>query len=234
MIPKIIHYCWFGKGEKSKLTKKCIDSWRKYCPEYEIKEWNEKDFDINMNNYTKKCIADAKYAFLSDYARLVIIERCGGIYLDTDVEVIKNFDDLLANEAFFGFENNQYVATGLGFGAEKNHITVQAMLKEYDCILDGQHEFITCPELNTNALLKLGLQQNGKLQNVAGAQIYPSEYFNPYDDPTGILRKTSNTISIHWYSKSWLSKSAIVRSRFTKPFHRILGVDCFKFLRRQE
>ena len=116
MIPKTIHYCWFGRGELSTKAKKCIQSWKKYCPDYEIIEWNEDNFDVNQNEYTKKVYAEKKFAFLSDYARLKIVYEQGGIYLDLDVEIIKPFCDLLDNKAFFGFENNEYVASGLGFG----------------------------------------------------------------------------------------------------------------------
>ena len=109
MIPKKIHYCWFGRGEKPKLAKKCIESWKKYCPDYEIVEWNEDNFDINQNEYTKYCYNNKKFAFLSDYARLMVVYKEGGIYFDTDVEVVRSFDDLLNNKAFVGFETDEYV-----------------------------------------------------------------------------------------------------------------------------
>ena len=232
MIPKTIHYCWFGRGEKPNLAKRCITSWQKNCPDYEIIEWNEDNFDINYNEYTKHCYLNKKYAFLSDYVRLLVIEKYGGIYFDTDVEVIKPLDKLLSEEAFYGFENDSFVATGLGFGAVPHHCTVNRMIKEYDTVTGGNHELITCPRLNTEALIPLGLIRNGKTQTVAGAKIYSREYFNPYDDPTGRLMKTENTISIHWYSKSWMSKHVILRSKITKPMHRIFGVDCFKWIKR--
>ena len=111
MIPKIIHYCWFGRGEKSKLAQKCIDSWKKYCPDYEIIEWNEDNFNIEMNGYTRMCYNQKKYAFLSDYVRLLVVEQYGGIYFDLDVELVKSLDDLLKHEAFFGFETDEYVAS---------------------------------------------------------------------------------------------------------------------------
>lgn len=231
MIPKKIHYCWFGGHEKPEKAKKCIESWKKYCPDYEIIEWNEQNFDVNQNEYTKMCAKEKKYAFLSDYARLVIIEKQGGIYLDTDVEVVRSFDKLLENQAFFGFENNEYVATGLGFGAVAHHKVVQLMEREYGYMLDGGGDVVTCPALNTKALEKIGLVKNGKYQVVEGAVIYPVDYFNPYDDTTGKLNKTSHTYSIHWYAKSWLDKKSIIRSKITKPFHRLFGVDCFAWIK---
>ena len=149
MIPKKIHYCWFGRGELSAKAQKCIKSWKKYCPDYEIIEWNEGNFDVNQNAYTKKVYNEMKFAFLSDYARLKIVYEQGGIYLDLDVEIIKPFDDLLDNKAFFGFENNDYVASGLGFGGEKGSTAVKSMLDEYDQLLDGTKDVIGCPALNT-------------------------------------------------------------------------------------
>ena len=116
MIPKKIHYCWFGRGQKPKLAQKCIDSWKKYCPDYEIIEWNEDNFDVNRNGYTRMCIEQKKYAFLSDYARLVVVAEHGGTHFDTDVELARSPNFLLTHGAFFGFETPEFVASGLGFG----------------------------------------------------------------------------------------------------------------------
>ena len=231
MIPKKIHYCWFGRSEKSKLTKKCISSWKQYCPDYEIIEWNEDNFNIDQHPYLRWCYDNQKWAFLSDFARLLIIKENGGIYFDTDVELIQKPDILLQYSAFFGFENNENIATGLGFGAEANHITVVAMIDLYMNIqrnADGSFPLIVCPALNTQALIPLGLCLNGERQSVKGAEILPVDFLNPYNDQTGVMTKTGNTISIHWYSKAWLDKKAVLRSQITKPFHRIFGVDCFR------
>ncbi len=231
MIPKKIHYCWFGRGKKPRLAEKCIASWKKFCPDYEITEWNEDNFDISVYPYAKYCLENKKWAFLSDFVRLIVVKEHGGIYFDTDVEVIRPFDTLLENGAFFGFENNEYIATGLGFGSEEGHPTVSAMLDEYLSLSsgeNGEYPLIVCPQLNTRALVPFGLEKNGKLQTVGGALILPAEYLNPYDDPTGRLKKTKNTCSVHWYSKSWMNKTTILRSRLTKPFHRVFGKDCFK------
>lgn len=235
MIPKVIHYCWFGQGEKPKLAKKCIDSWRKYCPDYKIIEWNEDNFDVYENEYTTYCFENKKWAFLSDYVRLRVINDNGGIYFDTDVEVIRPFDELLVYDAFFGFENSGYVASGLGFGSVANHCTVSAMLAEYDMLkTDDGINLIGCPTLNTNALVKLGLILNGNRQNVQGAEILPTDYLNPYENSTGRLNKTKNTFSIHWYAKSALSRKTIVISSITRPFHRVFGENCFAFLKKRK
>lgn len=232
MIPKTIHYCWFGRGEKPKLAQKCIASWKKFCPDYKIIEWNEDDFDVNMNGYTRMCYEQKKYAFLSDYARLFVVAQNGGLYFDTDVELLKSPDSLLEHEAFFGFETNEYVASGLGFGSVSHGTVIEAMLYAYDPLLDGQHGTVGCPRLNTAALVQLGLQQNGSYQDVASAIILPSDYLNPYESATGRIKKTANTISIHWYSAAWMSPKQKLRSMITRPLHRIFGVDAFKRFRK--
>lgn len=235
MIPKTIHYCWFGGNEKSKLAKKCINSWKKYCPDYEIIEWNESNFDVTQNDYLRFCYENKKWAFLSDLARLMIIYSEGGIYFDTDVEMIKSIDFLLEYEAFFGFENRKNIATGLGFGAIAHHSAVKTMIDQYEYLQrdkNKQYILIKCPQLNTQALNKRGVQLNGEIQYLKNMIILPAEYMNPYDDPTGVLRKTENTITIHWYSKSWLDKKSIVRSNITRPFHRIFGTECFKWVKK--
>lgn len=235
MIPKKIHYCWFGRNPLPEKAKKCIASWKKYCPNYEIIEWNEDNFDFDKHTYLRWCYAHKKWAFLSDLARLIVVYENGGIYFDTDVELIHCPDELLQYDAFYGFENNHYVATGLGFGAMKGHSTVLSMIRQYSGFhedADGNMEMVGCPLLNTKALLEHGLKLNGKKQEIDGAVILPADYLNPYDDPTGCLNKTVNTISIHWYSKSALSRKQILRSKLTKPFHRLFGVDCFKRRKR--
>lgn len=232
MIPKIIHYCWFGKGDKPKLAQKCIASWKKYCQEYEIIEWNEDNFDVNMNGYTRMCYAQKKYAFLSDYARLLVVAERGGLYFDTDVELLKAPDALLEHSAYFGFEDSNHINTGMGFGAEVGNPAVLAMLDQYTPLLNGDQGVIGCPKLNTQALTDRGLILNGQRQDLGIAVVYPADYFNPYDDPTGRLNKTKNTVSIHWYSKSWLSKGAILRSKIMKPIHRMFGKDAFRRFRK--
>ena len=234
MIPKKIHYCWFGRSKKPKLAEKCIESWKKYCPDYELIEWNEDNIDLNESTYIKYCYDNKKWAYLSDYIRLSVVEKYGGIYFDTDVELVKSIDDMLKFEAFFGFEADDYVASGLGFGAVAHHRVIQLMLEEYLLLgkqIEETREFVGCPILNTKALIKCGLLRNGEYQEVQGAHIFPADYFNPYDDATGRLNITSNTVSIHWYTKSALSKKTRFRSMLTRPIHRVFGVDCFKKLK---
>lgn len=221
MIPKTIHYCWFGMREKSKKINKCMQSWKKYCPDYEIIEWNESNIDIHENAYMEKCYQEKKYAFLSDYVRLVVLEKYGGVYLDTDVELVKSLDELLSNEAYVGFETKEYIATGLGFGTVAHGKMIRTMLGEYDQLLDGKSDYIGCPILNTKALVKLGMVKDGSVQYLTCCTVYPIEWFNPYDDPTGKLNITKNTVSIHWYAKTWMSKKTVIRSYLSKPLHRM-------------
>lgn len=236
MIPKVIHYCWFGRKELPRKAQKCILSWKKYCPDYDIIEWNEDNFDVNQHPYLKWCYENKKWAFLSDLARLIIVKKNGGIYFDTDVEVIAPFDDMRKYDAFFAFENKKNVASGLGFGASVGHPMVVAMIEQYNnlqCDSEGSIKMVGCPILNTQALLPFGLKLNGKKQEINGAIILPMDYMNPYDDPTGYLNKTENTISIHWYTKSALTRRDIFRSNLTRPFHRIFGKDCFEWIKKK-
>ncbi len=214
MIPKTIHYCWFGKNPKPKLAKKCIKSWKKYCPDYKIIEWNEDNFDISSAPlYVRQAYECKKWAFVTDYVRLKIVYEHGGIYLDTDVELIKNIDFLLNHTAYFGFEGTKTIATGLGFGAEKGTPILQDMMADYNDIPfikpDGSLDTLSCPTRNTSAFLKNGLIQNGAMQTLDGnILILPSTYLCPcvnYLDST-MSNKTESTVSIHHFAASWFSK----------------------------
>ena len=235
MIPKKIHYCWFGRGEKPKLAQKCIASWKKYCPDYEIIEWNEDNFDVDINGYTRWFYDQKNWAFLSDFVRVYVVNEYGGVYFDTDVEVVRPIDHLLEYGAFFAWENATNVASGLGFGAVKHHSVMQSLLGAYAQLPageDGAFPVLRCPQLNTQALMPFGLVLDGSLQKLGDIVVLPVDYMNPYDDPTGRMNKTENTVSIHWYAKSWLSKGRILRSKIMKPLHRIFGVDAFEIFRR--
>lgn len=225
MIPKKIHYCWFGSGPKGKKELKCIESWKKFCPDYEITQWNETNVDLDMMPFVREAYDAKKYAFVSDVVRLWILINNGGVYFDTDVEIIKPFDDLLKYEGFIGFENDSFLNTGQGVGAQKNNQIIKEMFEYYKNLKfinsDGSYNMYGCPKVNTEILVNHGLQTNGKFQIIDNFAVFPPDYFNPYDDPTGKLNLTENTHSIHWYSKSWMNKSSIVRSKFSKPLHRL-------------
>lgn len=237
MIPKKIHYCWFGRGEKPKLAQKCIASWKKYCPDYEIIEWNEDNFDVYQNGYTKMCYDERKWAFLSDYVRLAVVTEHGGLYFDTDVELLKNPDDLLKAESFWGFEtdtDDASVNSGLGFGSIAGGVAIASMKAEYNALLDGKHGVHMCPELNTLGLVRVGLKRDGTLQRFEWGIVYPKEYFNPYESNTGRLNKTKNTVSVHWYMGSCLSTAERIRAGITKPIHRVFGVNSLEWLKRKK
>jgi hypothetical protein len=132
MIPKVIHYCWFGHNKKPVLVEKCIASWHKFCPDYEIVEWNESNFDVNCISYVRDAYADKKWAFVSDCARLYIVYKMGGVYLDTDVLLHKSLDDLLGYNCWLASDDVRYLATGLGFGATRHHPVIGAAMMAYN------------------------------------------------------------------------------------------------------
>lgn len=210
MIPKIIHYCWFGKGPKSKMMQKCIDSWTKFCPDFEIIEWNEDNIDISDCIYAQEALENNKWAFLSDYIRYKVIYEHGGIYLDTDVELIKSLDPLLDNSCYFGFEDDSQIASGLGFGAEPGHIAIKEICDEYQSMKlileDGSVNRDIVTVVTTRVLLRYGLKQQNTLQQLSNITIYPTEYFAPknYNSFKAII--TENTYSIHQYAASWQTK----------------------------
>lgn len=227
MIPKIIHYCWFGGKPLPKLARKCKKSWERYFPDYEIREWNETNYDVNSGPYTKYCYEHKLWAYLSDYVRLDAVEKMGGLYFDTDVEVVKNPSELLNScHAYFGWETSEYINTGLGFAAEAHHPAVKAMLAMYDgSVVDGEYQYDKmqgCPQLNTKALLPFGLKQDGSLQDVCGAQILPVDYLCPYKDAIGVMNRTENTVSIHWFSKSPHGKMVAWRMKLIRPLRKLL------------
>lgn len=227
MIPKIIHYCWFGKGEKSDLLKHCISTWRKFCPDYQIIEWNENNFDFNIHPYSNIAYKNKKWAFVSDYARLKIIYENGGIYLDTDVELLKNLDFLRRDKFFCGFELQNFVNTGIGFGAEKKLFLVQKMLEEYDGIHfinpDGKLNTTPCTFYNSKALSKLGVQLNNTFQKTDDFTIYPTEFFSPKSYESGIIKTTKKTVSIHHFNSSWEELSSLNKKKRQHKICKIFG-----------
>ena len=228
MIPKKIHYCWFGGNPLPEDAKKCIASWKKYCPDYEIIEWNESNFDIHCMPFVEQAYEAKKYAFVSDVARLIVVYEQGGIYMDTDVEVLKPLDDLLKNKAYMSFENNENVNTGQGFGAEadfpllKEHIDVYRNASFID--ENGSLNQTACTKYTTDLLVKKGLIRNGEKQVIDNLMLYPADYFNPYDSLTGKLKKTENTYSIHWYDASW-SDTSQSRLKINRFIRRIIGIE---------
>ena len=208
MIPKIIHYCWFGGAPLPELALRCIASWKKYCPDYEIKEWNESNFDTSSMDYMREAYEEKAWGFVPDIARLQIILEHGGIYLDTDVEAVKSFDPLLDNKAFMGLESGGIVALGLGFGAEKGHPLIRRLLEDYEGRHfrnpDGTLNRMAAPALQAPFFRKNGLSKKDNEQSICGASIYPTEYFCAKSCKTGVIAVTDRTYSIHHYAGSWL------------------------------
>lgn len=226
-IPKVIYYCWFGRNKLPSLAEKCIKSWKKYCPDYEIIQINEDNFKIEENAYAQEAYEAKKWAFVSDYARLKILYDNGGIYLDTDVEIIKPIDELLEGKGFMGFDENGVIATGLGFGCEKGNELVGELLKDYDNISfilsDGSFDLTPCPDRNAKTLEKLGMNTEDQNQIFMGIRMLPEDYLCPMKYYSGKKIITKNTYSIHHYSASWTSSTA-KRTLFLK---RIIGVKMY-------
>lgn len=206
-IPRVIHYCWFGGNTLPKSAVKCIKSWQKYCPDYEIKRWDESNFDVNCNPYCKFAFENKKWAFLTDYIRLKVVYDNGGVYLDTDVELLKPLDDLIKDGAYMGFQNETEVATGLGFASEKGNEFIGENMRYYENLTDFS-QLRSCPIITTELLIPYGLKEdNGSIQKVAGMNIFPPEYLCPKNERTGLSEKTKNTHSIHHFDASWFEKS---------------------------
>ena len=236
MIPKVIHYCWFGRNPLPPLAIKCIESWKKYLPGYEIKEWNEDNFDVNIIPYTKEAYAAKKYAFVSDYARFWILYKYGGLYFDTDVEVIKPMDDIIAHGPFMGCENEVKdngttalaVAPGLGLGVNPGLGLYKEMLDLYGSLHfmmpNGSTNMKTVVEYTTAVLCKYGFKNINAIQNCAHIWIYPKEYFCPIDYKTNQRFDTENTHSVHHYSASWVPKFMLFKAKLYGIIskHRVL------------
>jgi mannosyltransferase OCH1-like enzyme len=235
MIPKTIHYCWFGRKPKPNDVNKYIKSWRKFCPDYEIIEWNEDNFDVSHNAYCRQAYEVRKWAFVSDYARLWVLYNHGGIYLDTDVEVVKSFDRFLNEKGFSGFESNDHVSTGI-MASEKGGAFIGELLATYSNRIfiksNGEYDISTNVKAITDVAIKNKLILNGQKQTIQNFTYYPQNFFSPFDDTTGKVLSTNDTYTIHWFSKSWLEPNLVRRVKVTRVFHRIFGVNCFTWLRK--
>lgn len=206
IIPPIIHYFWFGENKIPEQNQKCIDSWKKYCPNYEIIKWSENNYDVSKCKYMKQAYESKKWGFVPDFARLDVLYEFGGIYLDTDVELIKSIDDLLYEKAFVGFQRNYYINLGLGFGCEKN-MDIFAELRDdyyqYEFIQNGKLNLLASPYYQTMVLKRHGLKNDNTYQKVGDITIFPTDFFDPMGYPSGKIKLTNNTHSIHHYAESW-------------------------------
>lgn len=230
-IPKIIHYCWFGGKDKSKLVKKCIESWKKILPDYQIIEWNESNFNFDENIYCNEAYKAKKWAFVSDYVRLKVLYEYGGIYLDTDVEVLKSLDVFLTNNSFGGFEASDRVATSL-IASTKGNEFINDLIKIYNqgsfIKSNGSYDLTTNVTRITNYLLENGLKSDNTKQEIAGFTIYPIEYFCPKDYETRKLNLTKNSHAIHHFDGSWIDRKIKIKQFIL----RILGLRVINILVR--
>lgn len=215
MIPRIIHYCWFGGNPLPKSAQRCIASWRKFMPDCEIREWNEQNFDVNAHPYTRAAYAAGKYAFVSDFARYKILEEWGGIYFDTDVESVAPISDLLQLGAFMGLEDAQppTVSSGLVMAVEAHHPITQEMLDFYDAQAKDDSTAMLDTGIvvsgMTEIFIRHGFVRENRYQEVAGVALYPSEYFDPMDNATGRIKQTPNTRTIHRYDRTWSAQKPL-------------------------
>lgn len=211
LIPKKIHYFWLGGKNIPLHLQKCIDSWKKFCPDYEIIRWDENNYDISKNAYMKEPYKAKAYGFVPDYARLDVLYQYGGIYLDTDVELIKSLDDLLYQDAFCGVEKWQTLNFGGCSGSKKHSIAIGEFLKaregEHFVYEDGHLNTYTCGYIDTLVAMRYGYTINGKNQKILDMNIYSSDYFHPYDYMSRRLEITANTFSIHHFNGGWLDEN---------------------------
>ncbi|MGN0202860.1 MAG: glycosyltransferase family 32 protein [Candidatus Cryptobacteroides sp.] len=238
-IKKVIHYCWFGGKPLPKSAEKCIASWKRYLPGYEIVRWDESNFDVNSIAYTREAYSAGKFAFVSDYARFWILYHNGGVYFDTDVEVIRPMGDILERGDFLGVESDRNgmitVNPGLGFAASQRSESIGELLNLYRTFhflnTDGTPCLKNIVEITTEYLSAKGLQNTSEIQQCCGFTIYPKDYFCPIDYDTRELKITNNTRTIHHYAESWVPKS----TRFKNALSRLFGkkfMDCLVRFKR--
>ena len=223
MIPRVIHYCWFGGKHLPKLAQKCLASWKKFCPDYEIIKWDESNFDVKGCGYSREAYEAKKWAFVSDYARLKVLVDNGGIYMDTDVEVVKPLDEFLSHEAFSGFESPGSIPTGI-MASEKGFAPFAEMLKDYDTqhflLTGGGYDFTTNVTRIGRYFSQYGFIPNNTKQTIKGFTLYPQDYFCPKNLITQEIASTPNTHAIHHFAGSWLSPY----SKFKLRIQRLVGV----------
>ena len=236
-IPRMIHYCWFGNGEKPKFICDCINTWKVVLNDYEIVEWNESNFDVNINKYVKEAYEQKKYAFVSDYVRVYALYNYGGIYFDTDVTVFKKFDDLLENDSFWGFEEKNYIATST-IGAKKGNKLIKKFLDSYEnksfLKEDGSIDTLTNVAIVSKIISDLGVKLDGTFQKVENlAAVYPQEYFSPYDYINCYSKKTDKSYAMHHFYKSWLPFSARLKAFIKKNVAKVFGGENIARLRNK-
>lgn len=227
MIPKTIHYCWFGGKPLPKSAKKCIASWRKFMPDHEIKEWNESNFNVNMIPYMAEAYTAKKYAFVSDYARFWVLYHEGGLYFDTDVEVIRSFENVLSQGAFMGMESQSTLNPGLGLASEAGHLFYKWYLDYFADKHFNKEQLSMCPVVSTK-MEQSGWQHLNSIQKIEDITLYPPDFFCPQANAASPIHLTENTLSIHHFSATWLPW----HTRLRLKFQRMLPKSFVNMLRR--
>ena len=254
MIPKVIHYCWFGNNPMPEKEQKCIESWKKFFPDFEIKKWDESNFDYSSCTFSRQAYEKKKYAFVSDYARAKLLYEQGGLYFDTDVEIIKEFPEdimkLFSSETtvddvkfFMGFERRHFIGTAV-MAVEKGNECIKKLLKyyeEHDFLMeDGSIDNIANVSVLTDIMREYGLELGGQKQTVAGFEIFNREYFYPKKMSEDDFRITNETCAIHKYSSSWMSEREIKRGNskiwinFGRPIFRTTRNALVKILGKEK
>lgn len=237
MIPKIIHYCWFGGKPLPEDALKCIESWRKYCPDYRIVEWNESNTDLESCDYVKEAYQAKKWAFVSDFVRFQVLYDNGGVYFDTDVELIKPIDPIIEKGPFMGIEtypgayvgndSAMIVAPGLGIAVDAGNLFYGEVLDHYKRVHfidgDGFMNMDTVGMHVTGLLIAHGLKPENTFQTVCGINIYPKEYFNPLNANSGRVELTKNTVSIHHYAGTWVNNKTKITEKGFQFIFRVFG-----------
>lgn len=226
-IPKVIHYCWFGGKELPKEMKAYIKGWQSLCPDFEIKEWNEHNFDVNSCKYIREAYKAKKWAFVSDYARFKVLYEEGGVYFDTDVELVKPIDKIIQNGPYLGLQCPMSVAPGLGMAMVAGNKFCQDMLEIYEnsSFTDAQssRNIKTIVDYTTEYFIPKGLRDVDEIQDINGILIYPQRYFNPCDLETHKITITADTVSIHHYAGTWVDPYSAFRGKVYATLKRFGG-----------
>ena len=242
MIPKKLHYIWLGGNPLPEIALKCMESWKKFCPDYEIVVWDESNLNLDINTYCREAYDAKKFAFCSDVLRYDVLYKHGGVYLDIDVEFVKPIDDMLNNHIFLGFESPEFVAPGLIMGAEAGSETIKTLLSEYDdehfVLENGKFNYKTiCARVTEYLCKNCGLVQDGSKQLLDGnIAIYPVEYFCPYNAVTKKIEITDATRSIHWFNASWVPKPTLwkkLKDCVAKIIKKIIGEENVKKIKEK-
>ena len=223
MIPKILHYCWFGGKEKPPLVQHCMASWQRFCPDFEVREWNETNFDFHACPFAEEAYTAKKWAFVSDYVRVAVLSEYGGIYLDTDVELFAPLEPYLQNDGLLAFESNDYIGTAVMGCAPRNALIAQMeqlYLHSHFLLPDGSFDTVTNVRKLTQMLSEGGLQKNGKQQSCCGFEVYPQILFFPNTLPMIFGKVSARTVSVHHAAASWIDGK--VQSGFSQSVRRYL------------